>query len=237
MTHEQQQRVFIVDSSAARLQKILALLQSVRLVAETYGTPGEFLENRDVSHSGCLILGLRLPQMSGLELFRRLWRQGDLIPVIFFTEHGDVATAVTAMREGAFDFLEASTGEQHLLDRVNAALRRDREIRAKTAERMAAAARIGQLSPRERAVLDLLMAGKGSKDIARELEATPKTVDVHRANILKKVDVESVAQLACLYFIAGLARTRCRKEAPEPESPPAGCSDNARGILQGAARR
>jgi len=237
MTHEQQQEVFIVDSSTARLQRLRALVQSVRLIAGPYSTPGEFLHNRDIDQPGCLILGLRLLQMSGLELHRRLRRQEDMIPVIFFTEHGDVATAVTAMREGAFDFLEASTSEQHLLDRVHAALRKDRETRAKTAERIAAAVRIGRLSPRERAVLDLLMAGEESANIARALEVTPRTIEAHRANILKKVDVKGVVQLTYLYIVAGLAKLNCRGEQPQPTSRPAGCSDNARGVLQGAARR
>jgi FixJ family two-component response regulator len=157
--------------------------------------------------------------MSGLELYRRLRRHGDRVPVVFFTEHGDVPTAVAAMREGAFDFLEASTSAQSLLDRVNAALRQDRRARAETTARTAAAARIDQLSPKERTILDLLITGKKSKHIAQELDLARKTVDFHRANILKKTDVDSVAGLAHLCLLAERATPGDPQKPAETTSP------------------
>lgn len=207
---QQQSTVYIVDNDAALLEKLCALMESVHIPVQAYGAVDEFLRNRAAVLPGCLLSGVRLPQMSGLALHRKLREEDDLIPVIFLTPHGDVGTAVAAMHEGAFDFLQTPVSEQYLLDRVNAALEKDRADRQTAAEQRAAAARFQELSPKEEAVLDLMMQGRPSRDIARELGVTGKTVCFHQANIKKKMNAGTSARLAYLYFARGL-----HKEGPE----------------------
>lgn len=207
---QQQSTVYIVDNDTTVLQKLGALMESVRVPVQIYGAVDEFLRNRAASQPGCLLSGVRMPQMSGLALHRKLREEDDPIPVIFLTPLGDVRTAVEAMREGAFDFLQTPVNEQYLLDRVHAAMQKDREGRQTAAEQRAAAARFQELSPKEEAVLDLMMQGRPSRDIARELGVTGKTVCFHQANIKKKMNAGTSARLAYLYFARGL-----HKEGPE----------------------
>ena len=195
--------VVAVHGDVTLLEKVRMLMKSVGMSIETCPTPGEYLERRNDLRPDCLILGVRLPQMSGLELHRRLRGEADHAPAIFLTDSSDVPTAVEAMRDGAFDFLQIPISEQYLLDRVNAAIRRHHQDRKGRARRIAAAARFRDLSPKERAVLDRVKEGIMSKDIARELGVTLKTVEFHRANIMRKVGADTLAGLLHLSLLAG----------------------------------
>jgi FixJ family two-component response regulator len=195
--------VFILHDDAAIVRGFRALMESVQLPVETYVGIGSLLANLDSSRIGCLILDVRMREMSGIELCRSLRDAGIVLPVIFVTAYGDVPTAVKAMQEGAFDFLQRPFSEQYLLDRAHAALEKDRRDRSRMAERKAAAARFEVLSAKERQVLDLIISGRTSKVMARELGIGLKTVDFHRANIMRKVGVETVGELVCLLFKGG----------------------------------
>ncbi len=202
--------VFIVDDEPAVRESLEALLESVGLSVETFAMPRDFLSRHDQSRPGCLILDVRMPQMSGLKLHRKLRDEGSEIPVIFLTGHADVATAVEVMRNGAFDLLEKPFNEQHLLDRVQAALARDRQNRRQRAGRQAAAARLESLSPRERQIVEHVIEGRTSKAIACRLGIGVKTVDSHRADIMRKLGVETVAELVLLLVRGGYHRDRRR---------------------------
>ena len=223
---QQQSTVYIVDSDTTLLEKLGALMESVRMPVQTYGTVEEFLRDREAFFPGCLISGVRMPQMSGLALQRKLREEDDLIPVIFLTLLGDVRTAVEAMREGAFDFLQTPVNEQYLLDRVNAAQQKDRADRQTAAEQRAAAARFQELSPKEEAVLDLMMKGRPSRDIARELGVTGKTVCFHQTNIKKKLNAGTSARLAYLYFARGLHKEWPERGVMSTDEPAGGMSAN-----------
>lgn len=195
--------VFIVDNDTPTLKSLEALMQSVRLRVEIYLFAEDFFRNYDWSRPGCLILGVRLPRVSGLEVHKQLRREGNDVPVIFLTQHGDVATAVAAMREGAFDFLQKPCSDQYLIDRVQAAIAKNHESWQRNTEQRAIAARLKTLSPRERDVVNHLMDGRTSKSIAHELGVSLKTVDFHRANIMRKTDVQTVAALVHLVIRGG----------------------------------
>jgi two-component system, LuxR family, response regulator FixJ len=195
--------VSIVDNDTPTLKSLEALMQSVRLRVEIYLFAEDFFKNYNGPHPGCLIMGVRMPRMSGLEVYRQLRREGNDIPVIFLTPHGDVATAVAAMREGAFDFLQKPCSEQYLVDRVQAAIAQHRERWQRNTEQRAIAARLQALSPRERDVISHLIDGRTSKGIARELGVSLKTVDFHRANIMRKAGVQTVAALVHLVIRSG----------------------------------
>ncbi len=195
--------VFIVDHDMEIQRALSRLLESVRLHVEVYATTQEFVERHDPSRPGCLILEVRMRGMSGLELFRRLRKEGSWIPVIFYTEHGDVPMAVQVMREGAFHFLEKSCSEQYLLDQTHAAIAWDLRRRREECERQAAAVRFNELSVREREVLTEIIAGKTNKQMAYQFGIAVKTVEFHRANIMRKVGAESMVRLVCLLSKSG----------------------------------
>lgn len=203
--------VFVVDEDAEVQRRIRGQMESVRLRVEGYTTTGEFAEKHDPSRPGCLILEVRMRGMSGMNLYRRLRREGNRIPVIFLTKHGDVPMAVEAMREGAFHFLEKPFNDQYLLDQVHAAIAQDRRTRREEAEHRAAAARFESLSAREKDVLAEVLAGRTNKAIARRLGVTIKTVEFHRSNIMEKAGVESVAELIYLLVKSGWDK-RIRRE-------------------------
>jgi FixJ family two-component response regulator len=223
---QQQSTIYIVDSDTALLEKLGALMESVRMPVQTYDAVEAFLRDREAAFPGCLISGVRMPQMSGLALQRKLREEDDLIPVIFLTPLGDVRTAVEAMREGAFDFLQTPVNEQYLLDRVHAALQKDRENRQTAVEQRAAAARFQELSPKEEAVLDLMMKGRPSRDIARELGVTGKTVCFHQTNIKKKVNADTSVRLAYLYFARGFHKEWSERGVMSTDEPAGGTSAN-----------
>lgn len=228
---ERKPTVFIVDNGTGTARSLRALMESVGLPVETYPGVTSLLESFDVLQSGCLILDVRMPEMSGIEVCRRLRKTGSTLPAIFVTAHGDVPTAVQAMQEGAFDFLQQPFSEQYLLDRVQAALEKDRRDRRRAAERQTAAARFATLSAKERRVVDLIVEGMTSKAMARELSIALKTVDFHRANIMRKVGVETVGELVCLLFKGGYGGMMQDKRAGGEWAKPGDDAGRSRGVF------
>jgi len=170
-------------------------MESVGLPAETYPSAQAFLDNYKADRPGCLVLDIRMPGMSGLDLQEKLAREGLRIPVIVISAHGDVEKAVRAMKSGAVDFIKKPYKGKVLLDRIGQALELDARIRREEAARADVAARVARLTPREREVMQLVVAAKSPKQIALELGLSRKTVDVHRGHIMTKMGVESSVEL------------------------------------------
>jgi len=187
--------VFIVDDEAAVAESLRWLIESVGLKVETFPTAGEFLARYRPGRAGCLVLDVRMPAMSGLELQERLNAQGILLPIIFITGHGGVQTAVRALKGGAIDFIEKPFDDQRMLDLVQKAIALDAEARRQSAAQADAAARYASLSSREREVLDLLIEGQTNKEIARSLGLSAKTVETHRANVMHKMAAPTMPHL------------------------------------------
>jgi two-component system, LuxR family, response regulator FixJ len=187
--------VFIVDDDEAVRGSLRLLLKSVGLVPTALGSAREFLGKYDPAQPGCLVLDVRMPEMSGLELQEQLNLQGAVIPVIFITGHGDVPMAVEAMQAGAFDFLQKPFRDQDLIDRIQKALEKDRNNRLALGERSLIRERLESLTPRERQVLTLMSSGKPNKVMAAELGVSQRTVEIHRSRVMEKMAAASLAQL------------------------------------------
>jgi two-component system, LuxR family, response regulator FixJ len=190
--------VFLVDDDQQIRDSLAWMLRSVGLEVECYGSPEAALAACTPDRPACLVIDLQLPGMSGLELRKRLLENGCYQPFIVMSGHGDVSLAVRAMRMGAMDFLEKPFSHQRLLEAIQKGVERDADERRRHAERTAIQTRLESLTPREREVLSLVADGTLSKRIAGQLGISPKTVEVHRSNIMKKMKVDSVAQLVNL---------------------------------------
>ena len=195
--------VIVVDDDEAVRTSLRLLLKSVGLPVETHASAQEFLDRFDPDRPGCLVLDIRMPGMSGLELQERLNVMHAMVPVVFITGHGDVPMAVEAMQHGAVDFIQKPFRDQDLLDRINQALEKDRENRAGLRARDAIRARIEDLTPREKEVLDLVTAGKANKVIAGDLNVSQRTVEIHRARVMEKMGASSLAHLVRMVIAAG----------------------------------
>jgi FixJ family two-component response regulator len=195
--------VFIVDDDEAVRSSLRLLLKSVGLVPNALGSAREFLDKYDPAQPGCLVLDVRMPQMSGLELQERLNLQGAVIPVIFITGHGDIPMAVEAMQAGAFDFLQKPFRDQDLIDRIQRALQKDHTNRAGLNERSLIRERLESLTPREREVLALVTSGKPNKIMAADLGVSQRTVEIHRARVMEKMAASSLAQLVRMMMDLG----------------------------------
>lgn len=193
-----QATVFVVDDDEAMRDSIRWLLESVNLGATLFSCANDFLESCDPGQEGCLLLDVRMPGMSGMELLETLKSSGILLPVIMITGHGDVPMAVRALKHGAMDFIQKPFNAQELLDRVHAALKLDREQRQRRREIGRRHARFACLTDREMEVVELVVVGNSSKIIAKRLGISPKTVDIHRANLMRKLDIRTVAELVQL---------------------------------------
>jgi FixJ family two-component response regulator len=187
--------IYIVDDDEGVRNSLRFLLKSVGHVCQTLASANEFLETYQPKQPGCLILDVRMPGMSGLELQQQLNLRGAIIPVIFITGHGDVPMAVEAMQHGASDFLQKPFRDQDLLDRIQRALERDVRNRAALAEHERIRASFDSLTPREREVLALMTRGKSNKVMAAELGVSQRTVDIHRGRVMDKTGAASFAQL------------------------------------------
>jgi two-component system, LuxR family, response regulator FixJ len=187
--------VFIVDDDAGVRSSIRLLLRSVGIAATPMASAQEFLAAFDPSQSGCLVLDIRMPSMSGLELQQQLNLRGAILPVIFITGHGDVPMAVEAMQHGAFDFLQKPFRDQDLIDRIQKALVRDRETRVALQKHDGIREKFASLTPREKEVLELMTQGKQNKVMAGDLGLSQRTVEIHRAHVMEKMGANSVAQL------------------------------------------
>ena len=184
-----------MDDEAAVAESLRWLIESVGLKVETFSTAGAFLARYRPERAGCLVLDVRMPAMSGLELQERLNAQDVSLPIIFITGHGGVQTAVRALKEGAIDFIEKPFDDQRMLDLVHKAIALDAETRRQAATRADAEARYASLRAREREVLDLLIEGQTNKEIARALGLSAKTVETHRANVMHKMAAPTVPHL------------------------------------------
>ena len=187
--------IFVVDDDAAVRHSTEMLIRSMGLRAESFASAAEFLEDFDPQQPGCVILDIRMPEMSGLELQEHLRERDATIPVIFVTGHGDVPMAVKAMKAGAVDFIQKPFRDQELIDRVHAALDQDKEQRRQEAHRAKIEARINALTSRETEVMGLVVDGKANKEIAFDLGLSPRTVEIHRARVMTKMKAGSLPDL------------------------------------------
>lgn len=194
--------VFVVDDDAAVLDSLRFLIESVGLRVRTFSSADEFLAAYTPDQPGCLVLDIRMPGMSGLELQEQLAKRGYTLPVIIITAHGDVPSAVRAMHAGAVDFMSKPFNDQSLLDRVHQALAKDARTRRDEAVRAAIAAKVALLTPREREVMDLVVSGMSNKGIAAQLQLSAKTVETHRARVMEKMEAGSVAELVRMVLTA-----------------------------------
>lgn len=187
-------RVLLLDDNPAVRESVTLLLKSVGLDTIAFHSPALFLQS-PIGEAGCILLDIRMPEMSGLEVHRRLRERGNDTPVIFLTGHGDVSMAVRAMRDGAFDFLEKPVEDQELIDRVLGALRHDAERRANDARKSGTASRLARLTPRELQIAHLIADGNSSREIAITLGLSVRTVEGYRGRVMAKLEVDSLAQL------------------------------------------
>jgi FixJ family two-component response regulator len=187
--------VFVVDDDPSVRGSLGRLFKSVGLMVELFTSAREFLDRRPAYGPACLVLDVRMPELSGLDLQAELARVGVAIPIILITAHGNVPMSVRAMKAGAADFLEKPVDEQELLDAVNRALERDRQTRQGQAEVAGLRSRLESLTPREREVLAYVVVGRLNKQIAADLGVSEKTIKVHRARVMEKMKVSSLAEL------------------------------------------
>jgi two-component system response regulator FixJ len=187
------------------------LLESVQLHAEFYANPQDFLRTFDPARPGCVVLDVRMPGMSGLELLDRLSAAKIQIPVILLTAHADVPMAVRALKAGAIDFLTKPYSGQELLDRINHALAIDQRRREEWAHQKELAARFQSLTPRERSVMELVVLGHSNREIATQLGVSIKTVEAHRNKVMEKTQADSLADLVRLAMACGAVANEPRK--------------------------
>jgi two-component system response regulator FixJ len=205
--------VYIVDDDQAMVESLSWIIESIGLRFKTYVRSQDFLEAYDPQQHGCLLLDVRMPGMSGPELQTKLNDHGlPTLPIVFISGHGDVPLAVRVMKAGAIDFLTKPFNDQVLLESINKALRIDKANREKRQENAQARAKFALLSPREVQVLQGIVAGKPNKVISAELNISLKTVEAHRASVMKKMSVKSVPEIVKLVLTNSI-----QEEATEEE--------------------
>jgi FixJ family two-component response regulator len=187
--------VYLVDDDDAIRDSLGLLLRSVGLECAVYASALEFLEGYDDDRHSCLVADIRMPGLSGLELQQRLAEQHSDIPIIFITGHGDVPMAVTAMKSGAADFIQKPFRDQDLIDRIHKALAQDQERRSSRAQEKTIRERIATLTPREVEVMQRVAKGQANKVIAMDLGVSQRTIELHRARVMRKLRMRSLAEL------------------------------------------
>jgi FixJ family two-component response regulator len=196
--------VYLVDDDPDLLKALQRLLQSAGLQATPFDSAQAFLDGHDRAAPGCLVLDLSMPGLNGLELQRELEQLGSPLPIVFLTGRGDIAATVQAMKHGATDFLTKPVDDTELLAAIHEALATDRQRRRGHDERDRIAERLAALTERERQVLQQVVAGRLNKQIAADLGTVEKTIKFHRANLMRKMGVRSVAELVKLAERAGI---------------------------------
>jgi FixJ family two-component response regulator len=187
--------VFVVDDDQQLRDSLCRLLEVLDFQVAAFSAPASFYKYYRAEMPGCLLLDIRMPRQSGLDLYEQLLREGKKLPVIFMTAHADVTTAVAAMKTGAIEFLEKPFDRDALVARVRKALELDAEWRRRDAEFAALSQRVDRLSQRERETLALIQAGETNKAIAARLSLTERAVEMRRSSIMRKLQVRSVAEL------------------------------------------
>ena len=210
MTAPPSPTVFVVDDYAPVRSAVSRLLRAAGFAVAAFASPEEFLAQYDPHTPGCLVLDLDMPAVNGLELQRILARKGSVLPIIFLTGHGDIPKSVQAMKRGAIDFLTKPVNDENLLAAVRAAIEKDRALRREQTELSEIRARLATLTPREREVLEHVVTGKLNKQIAADLGTVQQTVKVHRARVMQKMRVQSVAELVRLTERCGISEREVR---------------------------
>jgi len=195
--------VYVVDDDPGVLDAVCLLLRSEGIPSVGCPSAADFLEVHDPAVPGCLVLDLRMPGMSGMDLQKRLLEMGIRIPIIFVTAHGEVSTAVEAVKAGAVDFIEKPFSDEKLLEKIRESIQLDTRSRAHRAVRRGIEERVESLTPREREVMALVVAGRLNKKIARELKISQRTVEVHRARVMEKMQAGSVSELVQMIMQVG----------------------------------
>jgi len=194
--------VLIVDDDAAVRDSLRALLESSSFSVREFDSARALLQTPELDRSACVIADIRMPDMDGLALQEELIKRQVGVPVIIVTGHGDVPLAVRAMKAGAVDFIEKPFDEQLILDSVGRAIALSKETRSQASLNQAAESRMAMLTARERQVLEHLVAGRANKVIAHELDISPRTVEIHRAHLMKKMGVRNAASLVRIAMAA-----------------------------------
>jgi len=199
--------VVVVDDDAAVRESLDSLFRSIGLQTRLFGSPSELLQSPIPNVPGCIILDVRLPGISGLDVQGQLSKHGIALPIVFMTGHGDIPMTVRAMKAGAVDFLSKPFREQDMLDAVAAAIERDRQRRSEAAARSDLTAEYETLTPREREVMAHVVAGLMNKQVAGRIGLSEITVKIHRGNVMRKMGVRSLADLVRKAEALGLPRT------------------------------
>ncbi len=194
--------VFVVDDDQAMRSSLKWLIESVGMSVETYSSADEFIREYYPGRAGCLLLDIRMPGMSGLELQEHFVQHQIKIPIIIITGHGDVPMAVRAMKAGAVDFIEKPFNDELLLESIRNALLLDVEQRSTQSERAEIATRLAHLTPREHEVMEMVTDGRSNKEIAVTLGVSAKTVEAHRARVMEKMQADSLAGLVKMAMLA-----------------------------------
>lgn len=202
---ESKQTVFVVDDDEGVREGLSLLLSTVGQDCELYECATDFLEHFDEGKHGCLVLDIRMPRMTGLDLQERLIDMGSRLPIIFITGHGDIPMAVEAMRRGAVDFIRKPFREHDLLERINEALTVDDDNHRKEAEHQELISRLSSLTERERDVFERVARGDMNKVIASDLGISERTVEVHRGHVMKKLGARTLAKLVRVKILSEIA--------------------------------
>jgi FixJ family two-component response regulator len=197
----EQSLVYIVDDDPDMRDSLLWLMKTVGIRAQTFASATEFLRDFTPNGPGCVILDVRMPGTSGLDLFEQLVARGEGMPVIFITAHADVPMAVRAMKSGAVEFVEKPFNRQTLLDKVQRAIKDDSERRSRMAARANLSGRFQRLTDKEREVLELIKEGRPNKEIASQLQITPRAVELRRSSLMRKLGVRSLIELLRLTIV------------------------------------
>ena len=199
--------VYIIDDDQAIRDSLSWLFKSIDLSAEAFSDGLEFLNSWSSDLCGCAIIDIRMPGMSGIELFEELRKKGSGLPVIFLTGHGDIHLAVRAMKDGAFDFVEKPFKDQELLEIVQKAIRAHADARSAQTQRAEIERRIGALTPREREVLNRVAHGESNRGMAAALGLSEKTIEFHRAKMMEKMQAGTLAELIMMITTLGRANS------------------------------
>lgn len=194
--------VYLVEDDDAVRDSLQLVLESVGHKVSAFSRADSFLEKFSTAMAGCIVLDIRMPGMNGMELQRQLNNRNSILPIIFVTGHGDVPMAVEAMQRGAVDFVQKPYREEELLNKIQQAIAADVEARAALKEKQKIRQQLEELTPRERQVMDLMIEGKANKVIAYDLDISQRTVEIHRARVMEKMSVRSLAHLVRMVMAA-----------------------------------